>query len=298
MVKIKSYYVKGDDSMAIIVSFINLKGGVGKTTTAVNIASILAETHEMRVLVIDLDPQTNATISLIDQKRWYHIDQVEKQTIFYMFNDLLENKAIFDINRAIIRDVSGIPGLDLLPSSLGLVEIQDYIPDIGQKAYINHVDVLADRMAPILKSDIYDYIIIDCPPNLGAITLNGILISDYYMIPTIPDILSKIGISLVTNRIHSFKERKKACKIELAGIVFTKVDYRTNLHKATMEELRRSDLSSYVFDSEIPQRISISEAPSDNVPFIVAPSVKIKSDFKETSKLLRAITNEFIDMTE
>ncbi|TOE32640.1 chromosome partitioning protein, partial [Vibrio parahaemolyticus] len=86
------------------------------------------------------------------------------------------------------------------------------------------------------------------PPNLGAITLNGINISDCYVVPTVPDILSKIGISLILNRIDSFKRRKRSCNIELAGVIFTKVDYRTNLHKSTMRELRSGELSEDVFE--------------------------------------------------
>lgn len=280
--------------MTKIISFINLKGGVGKTTLTVNIAATLALTHNKRVLLIDLDPQTNATVSLITQQDWEHRDATLKQTIFYMFNDLLKGENNFSINDAIIKGVAGIETLDLLPSSLRLVEIQDDIPDMDKKAYVNHVDVLGNHLAPIIKTNQYDYILIDCPPNLGAITLNGITISHYFIIPTVPDILSKIGINLVLNRIEKFKSKKKTCNIELAGIVFTKVDYRTNLHTGTMIELRHGNLANVVFSKELPQRISIAEAPLDSRPFITSPTAQQKSDWKATQQLINNVTNEFI----
>ncbi|MGF1765760.1 ParA family protein, partial [Aliivibrio kagoshimensis] len=170
--------------MSKVISFINLKGGVGKTTTAVNMASILAKKHYKKVLLIDLDPQTNATVSLIKQTEWQEIHD-DKQTLFHLFEDMLRSTSNFDINKAIVKDVSNIKNLDLLPSSLEFVNIQDEIPEISNKEYVSHVDVLGNTIAHI--KDDYDYIIIDCPPNLGAITLNGINISDHYIVPTIPD---------------------------------------------------------------------------------------------------------------
>ncbi len=283
--------------MSKIVSFINLKGGVGKTTITVNIAANLVREHKKKVLVIDLDPQTNATVSLISQLDWEKINNIKKQTLYYLFKDKLEGTTTFDINKAIVKNVGGIKNLDLLPSSLDLVEIQDIIPDIGTKAFINHIDVLGTEIEEV--RDNYDYILIDCPPNLGAITLNGIVISDYYIIPTTPDILSKIGISLITKRINKFTAIKKTCKIELAGIIFTKVDRRTNLHAATKMELRDAayPLSAHIFDNELPQRISIAEAPVDNCPHLTSATARQKNDWDETQELINNIVDEFLANT-
>jgi len=283
--------------MTKIVSFINLKGGVGKTTLTVNIAATLAKIHNKKVLVIDLDPQTNATVSLISQMDWQKINETDKQTLFHLFNDKLNGSKDFDLDKAIVKNVANIKNLDLIPSSLNLVEIQDRITDIGSKAFVSHIDVLKSELDPILTN--YDYILIDCPPNLGAITLNGIVISDYYVIPTTPDILSKIGISLITNRIENFKKVRKDCKIKLAGIVFTKIDYRTNLHASTQLEMRNSTypLSKFVFSNELPQRISIAEAPIDNKPHLSSPTAKTKTDWRATQDLIKNIVNEFIIKT-
>ena len=275
--------------MAKVISFINLKGGVGKTTTAVNIAATLAKKGS-EVLLIDLDPQTNATVSVISQQKWQERHDA-RQTLYHLFDDMLHGTTNFDIGNVIMANVGGVNGLDLLPSSLHLVEIQDDIPDMDNKAYVSHVDVLGNALAD--RTDDYDYVIIDCPPNLGAITLNGINISDYYVVPTVPDILSKIGISLILNRIQNFKKKKKTCEIQLGGIIFTKVDYRTNLHQATMDELRAGEQSEYVFNSEFPQRISVAEAPIDSRPFLTSPTAKKKNDWKDVNRLIQKITTEF-----
>lgn len=276
--------------MTKIVSFINLKGGVGKTTTTVNIAANLAD-DGFKVLVIDLDPQTNATVSLINQEEWQDCHD-NGQTLYHLFNDMLTGENRFYIDDAIIENVGDLDGLDLIPSSIHLVEIQDDIPDMDNKAYVSHVDVLGNTIESI--RDNYDFILIDCPPNLGAITLNGISISDYYVVPTVPDILSKIGISLILNRIGNFKRKKHSCKIDLAGIIFTKVDNRTNLHKSTMLELRSGDLRDSVFTCEFPQRISVAEAPVDSRPFLTSPTARGKTDFHATKRIISSLTEEFL----
>jgi len=157
--------------MKKVVSFINLKGGVGKTTTAVNIAATLAKLGKS-VLLIDLDPQTNATVSVIDQETWRSRHD-SGQTLYHLFDDMLNGTTHFDIVKAIMKDVGGVPGLDLLPSSLHLVEIQDTIPDMDNKAYISHVDVVGNALAKVAEH--YNYVIIDCPPNLGAIISSATL---------------------------------------------------------------------------------------------------------------------------
>ncbi|EHD2282621.1 AAA family ATPase, partial [Vibrio cholerae] len=239
-----------------------------------------------------LDPQTNATVSLIKQTEWQEIHD-NKQTLFHLFEDMLRSTSNFSIEKSIVKNVADIKSLDLLPSSLEFVNIQDEIPEISNKEYVSHVDILGNTIAKV--KDCYDYIIIDCPPNLGAITLNGINISDCYIVPTIPDILSIIGIDLIINRIEAFKAKKNTCNIELAGIIFTKIDYRTNLHTSKMAQLRRSkDLKDYIFDSEIPQRISISEAPIDSKPLITSPTAKKKNDWDQTLSLLESATNELV----
>jgi chromosome partitioning protein len=280
--------------MTKVVSFINLKGGVGKTTTAVNIAAILAKQKSSKVLLIDLDPQTNATVSLITQEQWQDVNS-KGQTIYHLFNDLINSNSqqLFDLEKAVLQNVGGIQGLDLLPSSLELVEIQDDIPSLDQRRYVSHVDVIQNTIADIQNR--YEYVIIDCPPNLGAITLNGIVMSDYYIVPTIPDIFSKIGLSLIWNRINKFKDKKRSCKVELGGIVFTKVDDRTNLHKSTKLQIRQdSQWKDHTFEHELPQRTGIAEAVIDSRPFVTSPKAEKRSDYSVILTEIENVTEEFI----
>ncbi|HUM81975.1 MAG TPA: AAA family ATPase, partial [Methanothrix sp.] len=160
--------------MTKILSTINLKGGVGKTSITLALAEFLAAEHDKNVLVIDLDPQTNATVALMEEAAW--LDKNEKgETLLQLFKDKLENTSKFDINKAIINKVSnlngGIDNLSLLPSSLGLIDIQDNLAQIpaGQFYVTSPVDILKEAISGTISQ--YDFVLIDCPPNLGIITL-------------------------------------------------------------------------------------------------------------------------------
>jgi chromosome partitioning protein len=251
--------------MTNVISFINLKGGVGKTTSAVAIAEFLASELFHKVLLIDLDPQTNATISLIDEMTWEKQDKAG-QTLSQLFKDKLEGTTIFDINKAVLRGVSnlrgGIPNLDLLPSSLGLIELQDKLALIPGGTFYSVVptNILSPTLAPIL--DQYTYVIIDCPPNLGIITLNGINISHGYVIPAIPDILSTYGIPQIINRIDAFGKATKR-DVRPAGIVITKYRKQSALHQATLKRLRNDSASGKLpplFDTVVSEAAKIAEA--------------------------------------
>ncbi len=181
--------------MAVVTSIINLKGGVGKTTLTLALAHYLAGEHGKRVLVIDLDPQTNATIALVTERRWRERDQ-GGQTLYQLFKDQLDGTQLFSPRDAILTRVSnvngGIPGLDLLPSSIRLHRIQDKITKIADLDTFRGGPVFAlrDSLREVLPH--YDHVLIDCPPNLGVITLNGIALSRYFLIPVVPDILSTL----------------------------------------------------------------------------------------------------------
>ena len=175
--------------MANVFSTINLKGGVGKTTTTVAMAEFMAGALRKKVLVVDLDPQTNATVMMIGEERWNTINDKE-HTIARLFKDALdpENKR-FDFDATIQRDVSNVreaQGIDLLPSSLDLIDVQDQLASIpsGKFYSVNPIELLWRAVKSRL--DEYDFVIVDCPPNLGIITLNGLRISNGYVIPTIP----------------------------------------------------------------------------------------------------------------
>lgn len=255
--------------MTTVVSVINLKGGVAKTTTTVQLAECLASEFSKRVLVIDLDPQTNATIALIGEERWEELEE-QKQTLFYLFNDKLEQKSDFNINKAIQSRVSNLRlrFLSLLPSSIRLIDIQDRIRDISDKTSysINPMEVLKTAVYNQFKN--YDYVFIDCPPNLGFITRNGIEISNYYLIPTIPDSLSTYGIPQIIKTIHDFKTTRNL-QIECLGLIITKYSSISSAHSRGMYELPARFANIFkelripeapVFSTMIPQANATAEA--------------------------------------
>lgn len=255
--------------MVKVISVINLKGGVGKTTTTVQLAECLASEFSKRVLVIDLDPQTNATITLIDEDKWEELDS-QNRTLFHLFNDKLENKNTFDLPSAIQRGVSNLrlSRLDLLASSIRFIDIQDRINEIPAKVHhtINPMEVLKSAVFDTLKN--YDYVLIDCPPNLGNITKNGIEISDFFFIPTIPDTLSTYGIPQIVKNIHQFASYRKL-GIKCLGLVVTKYASNSSAHKRGISSLPARFAQIFaelqisaapVFKTIIPQANATAEA--------------------------------------
>jgi len=253
-----------------VLSFINLKGGVGKTTTAVAVAEILALEARQRVLLIDLDPQTNATVNLISEEEWGERDS-DGRTIAQLFDDKINDHLPpkFDIERAVVRRVStvngGIERLDLLPSSIQLIELQDRIPGVAMKGHFtnNPLDILRKALQPVI--DRYDYVIIDCPPSLGTVTRNGLRMSTGYVIPTIPDIVSTWGIYQIVDNVRRFAA-DIGQTIEPLGIVATKVQ-KNNLHDRVMNDLAHGRLGKFnaagvqqprFFESTIPLSVNVA----------------------------------------
>ncbi|MGH4052829.1 MAG: ParA family protein [Clostridium sp.] len=258
--------------MGKVISFINLKGGVGKTTTTVALAEFLTYEFNKKVLVIDLDPQTNATTLLIKQDVWDTANKNNK-TIYQMFLDEFNKTKAFNMQDSIISKTSNVNGgnenLHLLPSSIDLINLTDRISELDKNHETNNISI------PILSKhltkdiiDLYDYVLIDCPPNLGLITLNGIYISDYYAIPVIPDILSTYGIPQMLNKMDVSKRKIKmlntSYNLSPLGLIVNKMVKNSGMHKRTLDDLKsRQNLpkndSSYVpklFKSTIFQRDS------------------------------------------
>ena len=247
--------------MAHVISSINLKGGVGKTTTTVALAETLSAIYRKRVLVIDLDPQTNATTMLIGEHKWGELNK-EGHTLARLFQDALEpGDKKFDLDATLqigVSDVKGARTVDLLPSSLDLINIQDdlaYTPS-GKFHAVNATELL--WRAVKARLDDYDVVIVDCPPNLGIITLNGLRISQGYIIPTIPDFLSTYGIPQIVTRVREFS-KEIAESIEPLGIVTTKFQYSSTAHWNVRQDLIAHG-DAPVFDSIIPQANALAAA--------------------------------------
>lgn len=253
--------------LAHVFSTINLKGGVGKTTTTVALAETMAGKLGKKVLVIDLDPQTNATTMLIGEERWRELNEAG-HTLAQLFKDALhpEHKK-FDLENTLrkrVSDVSSARRVDLLPSSLDLIDVQDELVNtpVGKYGAIRPFDILWRAVKDVVED--YDVVIIDCPPNLGKITQNGLRMSQGFIIPTIPDILSTYGIPQIVKRLRDFAEEISE-PIEPLGIVITKYQAAIGLHNNTIRQLKQNHESRphdwpHVFDTHIKQSSKFAEA--------------------------------------
>lgn len=228
-----------------VISVVNQKGGVGKTTTAVNLATIFSIMYN-NVLIIDIDSQGNTSSGLgVLQKD-------RKITSYDIFCGL---KKVED-------GVLGceIPGLDILPSNVNLAAIELELSGKDSPEII-----LREQIKNINKK--YDYIIIDCPPSLNLLTLNALVASDQVIIPMLCDFYSLEGLSHLL-KIIEVVEKKLNEKISIAGILFTMYDKRNNLTDMVEKDVRNC-LGNLVFNTVIPRNVKVSEAPSHGKSVVV-----------------------------
>lgn len=284
--------------MPVITSVINLKGGVGKTTLTVALAHYLALEHRRRVLVVDLDPQTNATVCLIPEHDWKARD-ARGQTLYGLFRDLLDGTQRFDPREALVANVSnvggGIYGLDLLPCSIRLISIQDDVTRLAQpgEALSTPVTALRERLSEALVA--YDHVLMDCPPALGVITQSGLLLSDYFLVPVVPDILSLQGVLPVLDLITSFGKRAGRTIAPL-GTVVSKYNGRSPLHTRILDELRRGSRGGVyppLFETLVPESGTIAEAAD-----VYTQVRTLQQKYRSAHKTLSALTREFVVRAE
>ena len=243
--------------MTVIVSCVNLKGGVGKTALAVNLAAIAGDIHNKKTLLIDADPQTNATFSCIPVDAW-EMHAKSKGTIA----DILglrghtsaegSTKAPEDV---IIQDV--FPNVDLLPSHLDLFTV-----DLDLAGRTRRESILSRELRGVIEN--YDLVVCDCPPNLTLPTQNAIAISSYYIVPVSLDYLSSLGIGLLIGRVNQFAADIERT-IQNAGIVISRVGRRAR-HRDVTEGTIRRDFGNSVLNQILTERASVSEAGSKQTP--------------------------------
>ena len=229
--------------MAIVISAVNMKGGVGKTTTLVGLAEMLVTEFKKKILIIDLDPQANATLMLIGEARWQELSR-HRSTLATLFEAAINpDEKKFLLEKTLQKKVSNIINMEnlaLLPSSRDLFLIQDVLAKIptGPFHENNPIEILKRAIHPIKFN--YDYIFIDCPSNLGIVTLNGLRVSNGYVIPTIPDYLSTYGISYIVNRVEEFAENMDI-QIENLGLIVTKLEENSKIHTSTLEKIKQNN---------------------------------------------------------
>ena len=228
--------------MGRIIAIANQKGGVGKTTTSINLSASLAVKGK-KVLVIDTDPQRNRTSG-------FGVDKNNLENTIY---ELILGEC--SISDCVIKDV--IPGVSVVPSNVNLAAAEIELIGVEKKEYIlsNEVDYIKDE---------YDYIIIDCPPSLNMLTINAMTTADSVLVPIQCEYYALEGLSQLIHTINLVKERLNP-HLEMEGVVFTMYDSRTNLSMQVVENVKKN-LNQRVYQTLIPRNIRLAEAPSYGLP--------------------------------
>ena len=225
----------------------NQKGGVGKTTTAINLGTALAAVGE-KVLLIDSDPQGNASTGL-------GVGRALRKTTLY--DVLMGEKSVTD---AVVK--TSVPGLDLVPSDPDLSGVE---LELGQQARRSFK--LRDALAPLREGRGYTYVLIDCPPSLNLLTLNALAAADAVMVPLQCEFFALEGLSQLLKTVERVKGSLNP-KLSVQGVVLTMFDRRNSLSEQVAQDVR-SVLGDKVYQTVIPRNVRVSEAPSHGKPVLL-----------------------------
>lgn len=228
--------------MGRIIAIANQKGGVGKTTTAINLSACLAEAGQ-KVLAVDFDSQGNATSGLGFEKGYMD------KTVYELLMDECQ------LDECIVKEVQ--ENLDVLPSDVNLAGAEIELLDVANKESLLRAELEKVK-------DNYDFIIIDCPPSLSLLTINALTASDTVLVPIQCEYYALEGLTQILQTIDLVKKKLNP-KLELEGVVFTMYDARTNLSLQVVENVKKH-LNRTIYKTIIPRNVRLAEAPSHGMP--------------------------------
>jgi chromosome partitioning protein len=293
--------------MGYIIAVINMKGGVGKTTTTVNLATCLAKDHGMRVLVVDLDTQINATLSLMPPLHFAKLRK-ENRTLKQLIHQVVQSNtpSNIPIQSVIQHNICQVKGLDLLPGDIELYNdfviatlLYSQSSDSRQgfeKNWNSLEDNLIQTLLQLVKNN-YDFILLDFPPGDYLLTRSGMIASDFYLIPAKPEPLSVIGIGILEGHLKRLKQSDRT-RINLLGIVFFSLGHATNMAPKVKNRLTDEFGEDKIFATEIPRNVDVAKAVDEFQPVVLSePNAAGAKAFTElTKEFLQKLSNTLAAM--
>jgi cellulose biosynthesis protein BcsQ len=291
--------------MVSIISTVNMKGGVGKTTLTVNLATCLAQYQRKRVLVLDLDAQISATLSLMAPQDFAQLRK-KRRTLSYLLENALQPNPYskLDISDIICPAIGGVEGLELLPGDIELYDeylVSEKLHQDAQAAGSLEFErvwnqfegrLIRQILEPV--QDEYDFIILDCAPGYNLLTRSAIAASDFYLLPARPEPLSVVGMQLLERRIVKLKESHRASEgelnINLLGVVFilSGGNLLSRYYNQVMRRVQNDFQPEQIFSQSIPMDVNVAKAVDSFMPVVSAMPQT------QGSKAFVKLTEEFL----
>ena len=292
--------------MGYVISTANMKGGVGKTTLTVNLATCLAKNHGKRVLVLDLDTQISATLSLMSPIEFAKLRK-KRRTLRYLIDDIVKssNNTKLTIQEIIQPSLNNLQGLDLLPGDIDLYDefvvsqmLHQQAVSLGEndfEAIWNRFErVLLGKILEPIRAD-YDFILLDCAPGYNLLTRSALATSDYYVLPAKPEPLSVVGIQLLERRIAQLKEsheHEANINISMLGIVFTMSNSNMltgRYYKQVINRVYQDYGAEKICQTQIPVDVNVAKAVDSFMPVV------LNSPQSGGSKAFNQLTQELLN---